>query len=216
MIKLAKDKISFATHFAGAILGSIATIFLVTAPFANGNATAYTVIAAATYGLSLVALYSASAVYHFQNGSEKLCRILRKLDHSMIYVLIAGTYTPICMLVFSQPKGLYFTIAMWAMAAVGTIFSVCWITCPRIITVSIYLLMGWAIAWDLGSIASLPVAAIVFLVLGGVFYSVGAVIYWLKKPNISKAFGFHELFHVFVLLGSVMHFIMIYFYIILK
>ncbi|SDN21492.1 PAQR family membrane homeostasis protein TrhA [Acetanaerobacterium elongatum] len=213
MLHRAKDEISFLTHFIGALLCAFGTILLAIKPLITDTVTIISLLAALVFGVSLILLYTASATYHFTKGSEKLCTVLRKIDHSMIYVLIAGTYTPVCMLVFSQPKGLYFCIALWCVAILGILFKVCWINCPRAISVTLYLLMGWSILLDIPAMLRFSVGGRVFLILGGVFYTVGAIIYAIKKPNISKKFGFHELFHVFVMLGSLMHFTMVYAYI---
>lgn len=213
MLHRAKDKISFLTHFIGALLCGFGTILLAIKPMMTNTVTMVSLLAALIFGFSLILLYTASATYHFTSGSERLCTVLRKIDHSMIYVLIAGTYTPVCLLVFSQPKGLYFCLSIWCAAILGILFKVCWINCPRAISVILYLLMGWSILLDIPAMLRFSVGGRVFLILGGVFYTMGAIIYALKKPNISKKFGFHELFHVFVMLGSLMHFTMVYVYI---
>lgn len=213
MLHRAKDKVSFLTHFIGAVLCSFGTVLLAIKPLLADTTTMVSLLASLIFGFSLILLYSASATYHFTKGSEKVCVFLRKMDHSMIYVLIAGTYTPICLLVFSQPKGLYFCIAIWCAALLGILFKLCWMDCPRAISVILYLLMGWAIMLDIPAISLFSLGGRVFLILGGVFYTVGAVIYAIKKPNISQKFGFHELFHIFVMLGSLMHFTMVYAYI---
>ncbi len=213
MLHRAKDEISFLTHFIGMLLCTLGTIFLAAKPLYADTVTMVSLLAALIFGFSLILLYAASATYHFTDGSERVCAFLRKVDHSMIYVLIAGTYTPVCLLVFSQPKGLYFCIAIWCAALLGILFKLCWIDCPRALSVTLYLLMGWSILLDIPAINLFSLGGRVFLILGGVFYSVGAVIYATKKPNFSRKFGFHELFHIFVMLGSLMHFTMVYAYI---
>lgn len=131
----------------------------------------------------------------------------------MIYVLIAGTYTPILLAYLEPPKGAAFTAAMWIIAAAGIAMKLCWFNAPRWLTTLLYLLMGWAILADMSIFSRMSAGAICLLVLGGVFYTVGGVIYGLKKPNLSSKLGFHELFHLFVLGGSLFHYLLVLLYI---
>ncbi len=209
MYNRANDKVSFLTHLIGALLGVAGTALVVAKPFIFTDITGLQLAAAIIYCTSLVALYSASAAYHYADETSGVRRLLRKVDHSMIYVLIAGTYTPVCLVVFTQPKGTYFCAGIWAVALLGMILKILWIDCPRIISVAIYLLLGWSILLDIPAISLFSFGGRLFLILGGVFYSIGAIIYGIKRPNISKEFGFHEIFHIFVMLGSLMHFIMV-------
>lgn len=213
MYRRANDKISFLTHFIGALLGLVGSVIVVAKPFVISGITGMQLAAAIIFCASLVALYSASAAYHYADETKSIRLLLRKLDHSMIYVLIAGTYTPVCMIVFSQPKGAYFCAGIWSAALIGMLLKILWIDCPRIISVVIYLLMGWAILLDIPAISQFSFGGKLFLILGGVFYSIGAFVYGIKRPNISAKFGFHEIFHIFVMLGSLMHFIMVALYI---
>ncbi len=213
MYKRANDKISFLTHFIGALMGIAGTAVVVAKPFLFVDITGVQLAAAMIFCTSLVALYSASAAYHYADETKSLRRLLRKLDHSMIYVLIAGTYTPVCLIVFNQPRGAYFCAGIWAAALVGMLLKMLWIDCPRIISVTIYLSMGWAILLDIPAISLFSFGGKLFLILGGVFYTAGALVYGVKRPNFSAAFGFHEIFHIFVMLGSLMHFIMVALYI---
>ena len=213
MYHRANDKVSFVTHFIGALLGVVGTVFVVAKPFLFSNITGLQLAAAIIFCTSLVALYSASAAYHYADETKEIRLMLRKVDHSMIYVLIAGTYTPVCLVVFTQPKGAYFCAGIWAVAIIGVILKILWINCPRIISVAIYLMLGWSILLDIPAISLFSFGGRLFLILGGGFYSVGALIYGIKRPNISAKFGFHEIFHIFVMLGSLMHFVMVALYI---
>ncbi len=213
MYNRANDKVSFLTHYIGALMSGAGIVLLMIKPFFIPEITARQLVAALIFGLALVALYTSSAAYHYQNIESDRRVTLRKLDHAMIYVLIAGTYTPVCLGVFEQPKGIYFCLGLWAAAFAGMAFKVLWIDCPRIISVILYLAMGWSIILDIPSIARFPFGGRLFLILGGLFYTIGAVIYGMKRPNFGKRFGFHELFHIFVMLGSLMHFLMVYLYI---
>ena len=212
MVK-ARDPISSMTHLIGAIFFAVATVLLICKTIIWSDWSVKVLVGVILFGCSLVALYSASSIYHFFNGSQKTLLILRKLDHAMIYVLIAGTYTPILLKYMSGLEGWIFTIAMWACAAIGIIIKLCWFSAPRWLQTVLYLAMGWAILFDISIFKSMSGVAFLLLAAGGISYTIGGVIYMLKKPNISAQFGFHELFHIFVLLGSLFHFLMIFFYV---
>ena len=164
---------------------------------------------AIVFAISLIALYSASAIYHFFKGSDKIKTILRKLDHSMIYVLIVGTYTPVVMACMPSPHSYYFLGILWTIAIVGIIVKVCWLNAPRAIATAIYLILGWSIVFDFQSFMGIDGVCLSMIAAGGIAYSIGAFIYIFKKPNITDDFGFHELFHIFVMLGSLLHYLAI-------
>lgn len=208
----ARDPVSSCTHFWGAVGGALATVLMLVHGLRQGAAPLL-VAGAVLFGLSLVALYTASSVYHFWQGApEKLVR-LRKLDHSMIYVLIAGSYTPLCLAFMPGSHGVRFAAVMWGLALAGILIKLCWLSAPRILYTALYLAMGWAIVFDHTALVTMPTACLVLLAAGGVMYSVGAVCYILKKPNFSSSFGFHELFHLFILAGSALHVATVYFYV---
>ncbi len=140
---------------------------------------------------------------------------LRKADHIMIFINIAASYTPTCMLALSGSLGAGLLIAVWSSALVGIVIKLFWMSAPRWLSTSIYLIMGWlAVIVIIPLFNVLPVAALIWLFTGGLFFTVGAVIYARKKPDpFPGVLGFHEIFHIFVLLGSFSHFIMIYKYI---
>lgn len=156
----------------------------------------------------LILLYTFSSLYHLLNVGEKATRVLRKFDHIMIYILIASTYTPICLGPLRGGWGWSIFGVVWGLAIIGTILTATWLNAPRWLTTGIYLLMGWTVIIavypmitifnSLGALSSLW-----WLLLGGIFYTIGAVIYGLKWPPLkNKYFGFHEIFHIFVMLGS--------------
>lgn len=211
-MKKAREPISSYTHFLGAVLFGIGAVLLFFKAFAGGS-DSRTLLSLLAFGCSITALYSASAIYHFSNRTPKVIYHLRKLDHSMIYVLIAGTYTPILMAYLEPPKGALFTAAMWIIAALGILMKLCWFHAPRWLTTALYLLMGWAILADVSIFSRMSAGALWLLVLGGVSYTIGGVIYGIKKPNLSAKLGFHELFHLFVLGGSLFHYLLVLFYI---
>ena len=169
--------------------------------------------AAVVFCLSLIALYSASSAYHFSGRGEAVVRRLKKLDHSMIYVLIAGSYTPIILKFMPAPRCFVFLGVIWLIALTGIAVKLLWIDAPRLIGTVLYLALGWAIAFDFGVVLSMPSPAVELLAAGGLSYTVGGIIYILKKPNFSRLLGFHELFHLFVIAGSVCHYLMVMLYV---
>lgn len=210
--KKAMDPISSETHFIGACLSFVGLVALIVKGISK-NTTPFILGASIVFGISLIALYSASAIYHFFDGNEKTKKILRKLDHSMIYVLIVGTYTPIIVYCMEIPKAYYFLAILWSIALIGIIVKICWLNAPRVLTVGIYLVLGWAIVFDFQAFSGISSECLVMIAAGGIAYSIGAVIYVLKKPNFSPAFGFHELFHIFVMLGSLLHYLAIFMFV---
>jgi hemolysin III len=216
MNKDKKELVSAYTHLAGAILSIIGFLALVFKAFKTGRVEVE--ISAIVFGLSIILLYSMSATYHMIDPSfVKTKLVLRKLDHIMIFVLISGTYTPICLVSFNNTlSGKVLLIVVWSIVLVGLFIKLFWINAPRWISTGLYIAMGWTAIFVIKPIVTyMNSAAILWLLLGGIVYTVGGVIYGLKKPNLTfKDFGFHELFHVFILIGSLCHFIMIYFYII--
>lgn len=211
----AQDRVSCETHAIGAA-----------AAFAGGalfylrgaltGASALALAAAMTFCLSMVALYAASAIYHFYPGdvtSTGLKRRLRKMDHSMIYVLIAGSYTPFSLVLLPQPKGAVFCLAMWGAALAGVVMKIVWIQAPRTFSTLIYLVMGWAVVFLRHDFAQLGQPCLTLVALGGICYSVGAVIYAIRRPNLSLEWTFHELFHLLILAGSFFHYLAVFFYV---
>ena len=164
------------------------------------------------YGISLVTLFSASATYHLANPIESTLLKLRKFDHSAIYVLIAGTYTPIMINFFSGFLRWGFLALIWGIALAGVIVKLIVINTPRWVTAGIYLIMGWmAVLVVKPMLQSMPAGALWWMLAGGLTYSIGAVIYITKKMDfVPGVFGFHEVWHVFVSLAALCHFIMIY------
>jgi hemolysin III len=147
-------------------------------------------------------------MYHMLPLSPRGVAILRRIDHSMIFVLIAGTYTPICLIPLRGLWGWSLFCIVWCMAIAGIFQAIYWIQAPRLFSTSLYLAMGWLVilAWYPID-QSIPVGGIIWFVLGGLFYTVGAIIYSSKKPNPAPGiFGFHEIWHIFVLAGSICHF----------
>lgn len=210
-----KDPGSAITHFIGMLMAVFAGIPLVIKA-AGGHGRIY-LISALVYIISLILLYAASTSYHTFDLSEKTNTLLKKLDHIMIFVLIAGSYTPICLLVLDPAIGRPFLALVWAIAFIGTIFKLFWVFCPKWVSSVLYIGMGWICVLAFTQLLdAMTPAAFGWLLAGGIIYTIGGVIYALKLPifdNKHKNFGSHEIFHLFVLGGSACHFILIYVFI---
>lgn len=206
---------SAITHFIGMMLAVFAAVPLLvksaTAPDARCLA------AMAVFMLSMVLLYAASATYHSLAVSEKIIKVFRKIDHMMIFVLIAGSYTPVCLIVLSGRLGYTLLAVVWGIAILGIGVKALWITCPKWFSSILYISMGWVCIGVFGPLWSLlPRAAFLWLLAGGVIYTIGGVIYALKLPLFNSKhanFGSHEIFHLFVMGGSICHFIFMYLYV---
>lgn len=167
--------------------------------------------------LSMVLLYGASATYHSLNIGGRALRIFRKVDHMMIFVLIAGSYTPVCLIVLGGRMGYTLFAVVWGIAIVGMLLKACWVTCPKWFSSIIYIAMGWVCVFVFGPLwNTLPHSAFLWLLAGGIIYTIGGVIYALKLPLFNSRhtfFGSHEIFHLFVMGGSLCHFIFMYHYV---
>jgi len=204
-----KDPVSALTHFIGAILSCIAVVQLVMRAMEVGSL--LHVISFAVFGTSLVLLYSASTVYHTIDKPEAMRVIYKRIDHMMIFILIAGTYTPICLISLNGVLGMTLMAIIWAVAIAGIVMKALWINAPRKLTAGLYILMGWmAIVAIYPLFQTLSREGFILLVVGGVVYTIGGIIYALKWPfTHNKWFGFHELFHLFVLGGSACHYVLV-------
>ena len=211
----AQDRVSCETHAFGAAAALCgALVYLFRGMWTDVAAPA--VAAAMCFCLSMVALYAASAVYHYYPGtaaSGGVKRVLRKMDHSMIYVLIAGSYTPFCVVLLPQPKGTRFCLALWGVALAGVLAKLLWINAPRMLSTAVYLIMGWSVVFVAKDFAALGQPCLTLVAIGGICYSVGAVFYAIKKPNLSAEWTFHELFHLLILAGSFFHYLAVYLYV---
>ncbi len=166
---------------------------------------------------SMVLLYAASTTYHSVNVSGSRLKIFKKIDHMMIFVLIAGTYTPVCLIILGGEIGYTLLAVVWGIALAGILIKAFWVTCPKWFSSLIYIAMGWVCIAVFGQLwSSLPKAAFGWLLAGGIIYTIGGVIYALKLPLFNarhKYFGSHEIFHLFVMGGSICHFIFMYLYV---
>ncbi len=208
-----REPVNGLTHLFGALAAVAGLTLLVYVAVTRG--TAWHVVTFAIFGTSLILLYSASAIYHLVPASPQNLLRLRKLDHMMIFVLIAGTYTPICLIPLRGAWGWSLFGAIWMLAIAGIVLKLVFMKTPRLLSVLIYVGMGWAAVTAIAPLLrTMPLGALGWMLLGGVFYTVGAVFYGLKWPNlIPGVLGFHEIWHLFVLAGSISHFWMMFAYI---
>ena len=207
-----KDPGSAITHFIGMVAAMLAAAPLLVKAYRDDSR--LTVISLAVFITSMILLYAASTLYHTLDISPKVNRALKKIDHMMIFILIAGTYTPVCMVVLGDKTGWMLLALVWSIAAAGILIKMCWITCPKWFSSVLYIAMGWVCVLAFTRIVqALPTAAFGCLLAGGIIYTIGGVIYALKLPVFNsrhRHFGSHEIFHLFVMGGSLCHYIVMY------
>jgi hemolysin III len=205
MLKKLREPVNSLTHWAGAILALIGLIALLII----GWNTPAKIISFAVYGVSLIFMFSASATYHMVRVKDRALEIFRKVDHAAIFVLIAGTYTPFCVNAFTGFWKWGMLTLIWSLALIGIIVKIFYIRAPRWLNAGIYVLMGWISVAAAGQmLASLPTWVFGWLIAGGVIYTLGAVVYATKIFNFKPGvFGFHEVWHIFVLLAAAAHFV---------
>lgn len=206
---------SALTHFVAMMMAIFAAVPLLIKAGLNSDGQNFA--AMAIFISTMILLYAASATYHSVDLSgAKLCTF-RKIDHMMIFVMIAGSYTPVCLIVLGGSLGIALLTTVWVIALVGMLINILWITCPKWVSSMIYISMGWVCVFVMSELLRvLPTAAFLWLLAGGIIYTVGGVIYALKLPIFNtryKNFGSHELFHLFVMGGSICHYIFMYLYV---
>jgi hemolysin III len=202
-----REPVSGFTHLGAAIFSAISLIVLLVYSWGNPQKE----MMLAIYGISLILMFSASATYHLVRSTPENQLILRKWDHSAIYLLIAGTYTPICLTYLTGMYRWGLLVAVWAFALIGIIVKICVIHAPRLLNAGLYLLMSWMALFAVPQIfTNMPLGAIIWLFAGGLFFTVGAVIYVTRKMDfVPGIFGFHEVWHIFVIMGCLCHLIMV-------
>lgn len=206
---------SAITHFIGMMMAVLAAMPLLAKAGMSGSSV--TVTAMMVFMGSMVLLYGASALYHSVVVPDKILKVFRKLDHMMIFVLIAGSYTPVCLIVLGGKSGYTLLAAVWGIAAAGMLIKALWINCPKWFSSVIYIAMGWVCVFVFGQLSkTLSMGAFAWLLAGGIIYTVGGIVYALKLPIFNSKhsyFGSHEIFHLFVMAGSICHFIFMYQYV---
>ncbi len=205
MFSKLREPVNGLTHMGGAIAAFFALIVLLVFAWSGVAKVASVLI----YGVSLILLFSASAVYHSVKAGPKIVEILRKIDHSAIYLLIAGTYTPICINAFTGFFRWGLLGIVWSIAFVGILFKVFYVEEPRWLGAGVYVLMGWLCVSAAGQmLTALSPFALTWLIVGGVVYTLGAVVYSTKILDfVPDKFGYHEVWHIFVLVGAAAHYV---------
>ncbi len=205
MFKITKDKqeiLNTVSHALGIIMGIVGLVFLL---LKNRNITSYSTLSIWMYGLSMIILYSSSTLYHFF-ANEKVKKKARIFDHMSIYLLIAGTYTPVCLITLEHTSGWTMFFIVWTIATLGVIMKIFLTGKVDKLSLILYLAMGWLVIFDIKSVVNLMTSeALMFLALGGAFYTLGTIFYAIEKIPYS-----HFIWHLFVLGGSVSHYIMVY------
>lgn len=216
LIKSMKDPGSAVTHLIGlafALIGSIPLLIK-----AAQSTSPLHLVSTIIYVMGLILLYTASSAYHSFDICDKVNRRLKKFDHMMISLLIAGTYTPICLIALRGKVGFILLAIVWSLALIGILFKAFWVTCPKWISSVLYIGMGWTCILAFTHIyEALPLGGFLWLLIGGILYTIGGIIYALKLSifnNRHKYFGSHEIFHLFVMAGSFCHYIVIYVFVI--
>ncbi len=207
-----KDPISALTHFIGFLAAILSTpVLLSKAGLCHDDLR--TMCGISIYCLSLIVLYGASSAYHAFLLPKEQTGVLKRIDHISVFFLIAGTYTPLCLITLKE-KGTFLLIMVWILALAGAIMKLFWVYCPRYVSSIVYIAMGWLALLRMGDVCdALKGPAFAWLLAGGLFYTIGGIIYSLKI-RISENWSEHEVFHLFVLAGSICHFIMIFGYVI--
>ncbi|HJA12796.1 MAG TPA: hemolysin III family protein [Candidatus Mediterraneibacter merdipullorum] len=207
-----KEPGSAITHFIGMLMAIFAAVPLLIK--AAREPSRIYIISLAIYAASLILLYAASTTYHTFDISKKVNTVLKKIDHMMISVLIAGSYTPVCLLVLRGKTGIILLSVVWSIAIAGILIKAFWVYCPKWVSSVLYIGMGWTCVLAFTQILNnMSPAAFGWLLAGGIIYTVGGVIYALKLPIFNsrhKNFGSHEIFHLFVMGGSACHFVVMY------
>jgi len=207
------DPVNSYTHLLGALLSIVGLVLLIVK--ASHPVKPWHIVSFSIYGSGMLLMYTASTVYHMIGSGTAENGLLRKIDHIMIFFFIAASYTPICLVAIRGGWGWSLFGIIWGLALVGFILKAIRCNFPRRLNALIYVLMGWmALVALYPLVIKLPTAGLFWLVAGGIAYTVGAIIYSRKYPDPwPNVFGFHEIFHVFILLGSACHFWLIYRYV---
>ncbi len=214
MTNYIREPINGLTHLGGAILSFIGLLAMVIKVGQKG-AGILEVTAVIVFGISMILLYSASATYHMVKAKDNVIAFFRRLDHSMIFVLIAGTYTPFTLITLNGVIGWTLFSVVSVIALCGILFKLIWFKSPRWLSTGLYIGMGWIVIFAINPLSSaLGYWGTLLLTVGGIIYTIGGIIYGLK-PNFlkTKHLGFHEIFHIFILLGSLAHFFSVYLFV---
>lgn len=211
MHTILRDPVSSLTHLAGAVFSIAALCILAVQAALHGNT--WHMVSFMIFGATMLLMFSCSTLYHAVHASPEKIQWLKRIDHMSIFLLIAGTYTPICLTAIEGNIKWWLFGVVWGIALAGVFIKVFWITAPRWLSTVIYILMGWLVVAFYPVLDQIPADALRWIAYGGIGYTVGAVVYATKWPNPwPRWFGFHEIWHLFVMAGAFCHFWAIAFY----
>jgi len=208
MILKTSERFSSLSHLVGAAAAIVGTLVLIVITRHNSDLLSISLV----YGFSIIFLFSASTIYHARKRGEDENSLYRKFDHLAIFFMIAGTYTPLCYIYLDGGWKWGIIIAQWSLVIIGSLFKFFYLKAPRFISTIIYLLMGWMAVVVVGKL--LPIMAmkeVILLFSGGILFTIGAVVYIIKFPDpLPGRIGFHGIFHIFILLGGAVHYLMVF------
>lgn len=209
-----REPFNSLSHLVGAVLSVIALIAM-TVKASISDVPVLHIVAVIIFGISMVLLYTASATYHMVIAKDNVIAFFRRLDHSMIFLLIAGSYAPFCLIALNGKNGFVLFSVVTGLAIAGILFKMVWFNCPRWLSTALYIGMGWIIVFLASPLAAtLSAKGLWLLVVGGIMYTIGGIIYGAKPSFMKfKYLGFHEIFHIFILLGTLCHFLSVYMYV---
>jgi hemolysin III len=206
------ERINTISHLFGACLALVGAGLLISQAAAQGDP--WKIVGVSVYGLSLVSLFVCSTLHHGLNGSPRLNEVLRTLDYDSVFLLIAGTTTPLVLVLFRNVYGWTVFGAVWAIAVIGIVLRSVWRRVPKYVTNTLYISMGWLTVLLVGANVTLPLGALALMAAGGLVYSAGFGVFVIERPNPwPGVFGFHELWHVLVVVAAVLHYLLMYFYV---
>lgn len=211
-VHVTDERFNAISHLGAACFALVGAGLLIAQASVQGDP--WKIVALGIYGLSLVALFASSALHHSIDGSPRLNAVLRTLDYDSVFLLIAGSLTPLVLVLFRNVYGWAVLGAVWVIAIAGIVLRSVWRQVPKYVTNTLYIALGWMTVLLLGAASNLQPGAMALMAAGGAVYSIGFVIYVIEKPNPwPGVFGFHELWHVLVVLGALLHYLLIYFYV---
>lgn len=211
-IHVTDERFNTVSHLFGACLALVGAALLIAQAGAKGEP--WKVVGLSVYGVSLVALFVSSTLHHGLDRSPRVNEVLRTLDYDSVFLLIAGTVTPLVLVLFRNTYGWTVFGAVWAIAALGIVLRSVWRRLPKYITNTLYIALGWLTVLLVGADVSLPLGALLLMAAGGLVYSAGFVIFVVERPNPRPGvFGFHEIWHLLVVLAALLHYLLMYFYV---
>ena len=211
-VHVTDERFNAMSHLLGACFALVGAGLLISQAAAQGDP--WKIVGLSIYGLSLVSLFVFSTLHHGLDGSPRLNEVLRTLDYDSVFFLIAGTVTPLVLVLFRNTYGWTVFGAVWAIAVLGIVLRSVWRQVPKYVTNTLYIALGWLTVLLVGADVSLPLGALALMAGGGVVYSAGFAIFVIERPNPwPGVFGFHEIWHVLVVVAALLHYLLMYFYV---